>query len=689
MSERTACVIPQPKQTSWREGTFALNPQTSILILPTSGEEEHLAARSLRQEILEATGLRLPIVKTARPARIDNVVLLVSDYEATEAFLDRDLRWDEELASHGQEAYFVDVTPQRVLAGGRSPLALHLAVQTLRQISRVEGHEWPARYISDWPSLRYRGLMLDVSRGKVPTLETLKLLVDQLSLYKANVLQLYTEHTFVFPHHPRIGQGCGSLDGQDILELDAYARRRHVELMPNLQSFGHCAHILGMPEYEHLAESAARWSLCPTDEATYAFLDDLYADFLPAFSSSTLNVGCDETWDLGKGRSAEAVAEEGVGRVYLEHIRRLHQLAKGHFRHIQLWGDILLRHPDLVRELPEDVTLLDWHYHASDDYPSVRVFAESGRPFWVCPGTSSWNALFPRIENANPNIRTLARLAVEHGAQGLLNTDWGDGGHYQPMGQCWHGYVYGAEQAWSGGTTDDQEFDERFGLLFFGRDGNRVVGAMRALARLNALPGMPLRNASRSIYALLDEPLVGETIEQLPRATLAEITRVCAEAQRTLRGSISSSRDPLSLEEMAFSASLLAYASRKVLASQQVRADVARLSRGQGDALLLLRRAMETFLSMDAELGELAEGFRRMWLRRARHSEIGITLGHFARLRGRFAAAREWLKARVKQLEAGEAADWSLEGYAEEAQSYEILGQSFRRRWRELGLTLG
>ena len=108
MSEPTPCVIPQPKRTSWREGAFVLNPQTTILILPTSGEEEHLAARSLRQEILEATGLRLRIVKIARPVSIDNIVLLVSDYEATEAFLDRRLRWDEELARHGQEAYFVE-----------------------------------------------------------------------------------------------------------------------------------------------------------------------------------------------------------------------------------------------------------------------------------------------------------------------------------------------------------------------------------------------------------------------------------------------------------------------------------------------------------------------------------------------------------------------------------------------------
>jgi len=689
MSNHTLYVIPQPKRISWREGTFVLNAQTSILILPTSGDEEHFAARGLQQEILEATGLHLPIVKTAWPVNTENVVLLVSDHEATEAFLDRSVRWDQELNRRGREAHFVDVSPERVIAGGQNALALHLAVQTLRQLARIEQAEWPAMYIADWPSLPYRGLMLDVSRGKVPTLDTLKLLVDQLSFYKANVLQLYTEHTFVFPHHPRIGQGCGSLSGDDILDLDAYARRRHVELMPNLQSFGHCAHILNMPEYEHLAESPARWSLCPTDEATYAFLDDLYADFLPAFGPSTFNVGCDETWDLGKGRSAEAVAQEGTGHVYLRHIQRLHELAKRHSRRIQVWGDILLHYPELVPELPEDVTLLDWHYQASDDYPSVRVFAESGRSFWVCPGTSSWNTLFPRIENSNPNIRTLARLGIEHGARGLLNTDWGDGGHYQPMGQCWYGYVYGAEQSWSGGTTRDQDFDQRFGRLFFGAEGDRVVETMRTLGRLNTLPGMPLGNASRSIYALFDEPLVGDTILDLPPATLKEIKRVCANAERTLRDSVPASRDPLSLKEMAFSARLLAYAARKVLASQQIRTNLDELSQGHGDAPALLGQAMDAFRTLEVELGELIQTFRSIWLRRARHSEIDITLGHFAHLRERFTVAREWLQSRAKQVKAGQAPDYSLDGYAQEAQSYEILGQSVRRHWREMGLTWG
>jgi len=683
MPDQDLCIVPQPKQVRRGSGHFRLDEDTAILLLASAGEQEYLSARMLQQEIRESIGLSVPILKMARPDRHHNVIFLVSDLPQATASWGLLSAATEHVEGHGPQAHFVDITPNRVLAGGQGALAIHYAVQTLRQVARVEGSLWPAAEIADWPSLTYRGLMMDVSRGKVPTLATLKQVVDQLCLFKANVLQLYTEHTFDFPHHPQIGRGCSPLTEDDMLALDAYARPRHVELMPNLQSFGHWAHILALPQYHHLAESAAGWSLSPADEGSYALLDDLYADLLPVFISRTFNVGCDETWDLGKGRSAAAVAARGAGRVYLEHILRLRELASRYGCRIQLWGDILLHYPELVPELPNDVTLLDWHYEAEDDYPSLKVFASSGRAFWVCPGTSSWNTLFPRIENANGNIRTLARQGSEQGAQGLLNTDWGDNGHYQPLGQCWYGYMVGAEQAWSGGQTEDADFDRRFGRIFFGPRGEDVVRVMRELGRLNTLPGMPLPNATRSIYALLDEPLVGEAALALPPSTLNEIVRACAEAQSTWRALRTASRETLSIDEMIYSARMMSYAARKALASQRVRAS---LAAKEGPSEEVLTQAIATWRALDGELVDLAGLFESLWMARARRSEIDITLGYFAALRKRYAAAERWCQDRLDQQRAGQAPSYDLDEYARAAADYEILGQGYWRRWSELGL---
>lgn len=678
MVEQPLAILPRPCRLTAAEGAFCLDVDTWIVLLPTAGDVEARAARALQAEIAAATGLELPIVKTATPVRTANVIVLAADAAAAQGFLPAQ---DEaalaaagtELAAHGEQAHGVWISPQAVVAGGNGPLAVHYAAQTLRQVARLQGVIWPAAAIFDWPALPFRGVMLDVARGKVPTLATLEALVDEMSLYKLNVLQLYTEHTFRFSHHPRIGADSGSLTGDDILALDAYARERQVELIPNLQSFGHCAHLLALPEYAHLAESGAGWSLCPQDEGTYALLDDLYGDMLPAFSSPRFNVGCDETYDLGKGRSAAAVAERGTGRVYLEHLLRLHDLGAKHGRRVQIWGDILLHYPELVSELPEDVTLLDWHYEAEDDYPSVRIFQASGRDYWVCPGTSSWNTLFPRIENANANIRTLARLAVAHGASGLLNTDWGDHGHYQPLGGSWYGYLYGAEQAWTGGASEDADFDARFGALFFGAPGGAVVGAIRDLGRLNTLPGMARVNASNSVYLLFDEPLVGQVTADVPAETLRQVEAGCRAAEETLRSTLPTARDRITVEELILSAQLVAYAAHKGLACQEIRAHLA------APTAAGLTAAVATLRALDVELLALQAQWETQWLRRARRSEMGITLGDLAALRGRLAAAANWLSAQTP----GEPAD--LADYAAGAEGYEVLGQGFWKRMRARG----
>lgn len=679
MANQELTVLPRPKELLWGQGAFCLDADTRIALLPSAPADATLAAQLLQQEIAARCGWLLPIVKTAEPLA-GKLIMLVHDPHEAERLALGGLPWDASLATRGEQAVALAIGPQRVVAGGQSLAALFYGAQTLRQIVRTAGPCWPALTLRDWPALPNRGIMMDVCRGKVPTLDTLKWVVDEMSLYRLNVLQLYTEHTFAFAHHPRIGQDCGSLTPEDMLALDAYARQRQVELIPNLNSFGHCEHLLGLPEYAHLAESdIARWSLCPVDEDTFQLLDELYGDMLPSFSSAWFNIGCDETWDLGKGRSAGAVATKGIGRVYLEYLLRLRELAARHGKRVQIWGDILLHHPELVPELPEDVILLDWHYEAADTYPSLEVFASSGRTFWVCPGTSSWNTLFPRVENANGNIRNLVAGGVAAGATGVLNTDWGDHGHYQPIGQSLYGYLYGAEQGWTGGTTEDGDFDARFGRLVFGVAGAQVVTAVRNLGRLNVLPGMARPNAANTIYALLDEPLVGPMLDALPAETLNAVVTGCQSAVRDLRGALSTSLDPISVDEMAFSAELIGYAARKVRACQALRTALSGLTASNVETVL--SDGIATLRALDGELMTLAERFRAVWLRRARQAEMSITLEHFAGVRERLLLAQAWLGQQRAAARAGASPSCDLEAYREWAGEYYILGQ---RLWQRL-----
>lgn len=655
------CLLPPPKQLSLLEGSYTVNANTVLFIPAPAGEETLFAAHQLQGEIHDVACLKPAIVKAFIPFRSDDVVFLLCGREQASAWGIQPPEVNAPPAVASQ-AYALNIVPGRITLYADTPVGLFYAVQTLRQLVRTNGPILPALEIRDWPALPYRGLMLDISRRKVPELETLAQLVGELSHYKLNVLQLYTEHTFHFPRHPGIGAGCGSLTSQDILELDALCRRHHVELMPNLQSFGHARNTLTLPEYRHLAETELLWTLSPAFEETYALLDDLYSDFLPSFSSTTFNVDCDETWDLGQGASREMAEKIGVGRVYLNHILRVRELAARYGRRIQIWGDILLHHPELIGELPEDITLLDWHYDPADEYPSVQIFAQAGRRFWVCPGVGSWNSLFPRLYGANVNIRNLVRDGLAAGAEGMLNTDWGDFGHYQYLGLSWYGYVFGAVQGWSGGTTDDEEFNASFGPLFFGPHHDEIMSALHRLARTNELPGVYRPNISLTALALFDEPLAGSTVEgedALPDETLAQMRTLAGEAADVLDEIAPGHPRELTLREMASSARLTAYAARKTALSREIR-------RALRDPDLSAERLYGYILAMkelDVELEELRAEFESLWMARARRSEIHVALGYYAGLRARYQAAIRWLERQYQALLKGEAVDSELKTY--------------------------
>ena len=166
------------------------------------------------------------------------------------------------------------------------------------------------------------------------------------------------------------------------------------------------------------------FSLNPTDRRSVEFMGELFSELLPHFSSEKFNVGCDETWDVGRGRSAGAVEEKG-GRVYLDYLLGIYDLVERHDRTMHFWGDIIIQHPKLVPELPKDAVVLEWGYEADHPFDEHGAeFARSGMPFFVCPGTSSWNTIagthfqLPRQRPQRDRERPQARS--QRGAQHRL-----------------------------------------------------------------------------------------------------------------------------------------------------------------------------------------------------------------------------------------------------------------------------
>lgn len=615
-------LLPAPRQAVRHAGRFALRSGLPILLEPGSDDGDFASACALRDAVARMCQVRLVVETPRRPEGLGPHLALRRDGDTG-------------------DAYRLRIEPDRAELVGAGPAGLRYGVETLSQLLDRRGR-LPACAIEDAPDFRFRGILLDVSRGKVPSEAQLRALVDLCLRLKLNVLMLYLEHTFRWRRHPRIGAEADGLEAETLRALDAYAAARHVELVPNLQSLGHMEHVLQLPEYQSLAETGARWTLACADPGSYALLRDLYDEFLPNFRSRLFHANCDEAWDLGRGRSQPLAASLGPGGLFLDHVRKVRELAGQHGRRTAIWADFVHAHPERIAELPPDLLLSDWWYEAEFDFDRVRVFAEQGREFWVCPGTSSWNCLFPRQDNALTNVTRWADAGRRHGATGLLMTDWGDGGHYNLLGNSWLGYAWAAQQAWSG-ATPQASFDRAFGRVWFGDDSGEAARLYRELGRLHDV-GFQVFNASPLQFLFfddLDEAWFVRGVE--PRAAARTLVRLERVRARLAGAADRFGADPLTFEELGHAADASLLALRKGLAGRRWIA-----WREQPDGLdARARRALARELAtLATEQREARVRLQRLWRARSRPSDFELT----ARRIGRSIAS---LRRAARALERG------------------------------------
>ncbi len=592
-------LLPHPRKLTLTQGTFALPAQAVIALHGPHPADLLVTARRAQTALQEYAGVRWTLAGGPLPAALT-------------------LTLDEAL-DHA-ERYHLTVSTNGIVIAGRDLPGIFYGVMTLVQIVQQHGATLPCLTIEDWPDFPVRGVMLDISRDKVPTMETLYGLIDKLASWKVNQFQLYTEHTFAYRQHEQVWANASPLTAEEILDLDAYCRARHVELVPNQNSFGHMDRWLKHAPYRHLGETEepflSPWgnilppfSFSPAVPETLDLLDTLYDELLPNFTSTLFNVGCDETVDLGLGRSRALVEAQGKGRVYLDFLLEIYERVRSRGYTMQFWGDIIDQYPDLVSEVPHDAIALEWGYEADHDFPGMaRLFASSGIPFYVCPGTSSWRTIAGRTDNCLGNIRNAVENGLKNGAIGVLNTDWGDNGHWQTLPISYLGFAYGAALSWAYAPNVDLDLPAVLDAFAF-QDRAGVMGRLAYdLGNVYQTPGMLFENTSALFVSYEDslaEMLQGQQPQAGPDdpsalkarldATLAQIDQIMASLGRAQMGTPDAD---LVRREFALAARMLRHGARRVqfqLEDSDLRAD-----------------------DLAAELDAIVKEYRAVWLTRNR-----------------------------------------------------------------------
>jgi hexosaminidase len=630
MNSQLSLLFPRPQQLD-TTGTHFTLPDRPCIYLASSPQQILPTAQRLEQSLL-ACGLQpqLTATVTEKGGRPDVHITL----QINPPLLNR------------PQSYRLIIDEAGITLIGADEAGLFYAVCTLHQLLRLyapatdDDHlTLPGLRITDWPDFPHRGVMLDVSRDKVPTMETLFDLVDLLASWKINQLQLYMEHTFAYRGHEVVWQHATPFTGEELLALDAFCRSRHLELVPNQNSFGHMQRWLVHEPYRQLAEcpdgfqhpfSSRRepYSLCPIDPGSLTLLSDLYDQLLPHFSSRQFNVGLDETFDLGHGRSAEVCAEKGIGRVYLEFLQQIHRLVTQRGRTMQFWGDIILHQPELIGALPKDAIALEWGYEA--DHPFAehgRLFAEAGLSFYVCPGTSSWNTFAGRTDNTLANLSSAAASGRATGAIGFLNTDWGDNGHMQPLPVSYLGFLVGAGLSWNSAHAADTHGLDIPGLLDVHafRDRAGVMGRLAYdLGNAYLHNGARIQNNSALFLLLLfaEHPLLYPLIEGMNIEGLEKTLAFVDQAMASLPAARMERSDAdLIVEEFAWVADMLRLACSLGIARLQAGPDAPL------DAVPAKTRA-----SLADQLRLLIQHHRQLWLRRNRPGGLDDSAARLERI---------------------------------------------------------
>jgi hexosaminidase len=386
-------------------------------------------------------------------------------------------------ASLPPQGYTLTIGDDGVALVGGDEAGCFYGRATVAQLARLHNGGLPIGMIRDHPDLAIRGVMLDVSRDKVPTMDTLYALVDRLASWKVNQVQLYSEHTFAYRNHPEVHANASPFTPDEIRALDTFCRARHVELVPNQNCLGHMNRWLEHPRYHGLALAPDGFvdpyglaheamTLDPAKPGSLALVRELLGELLPLFSSRRVNIGLDETWELPPERLDEYFA-------WIATLRSLPEL-DGH--EVIIWGDMFSGDPALVAKVPDGVTVCEWGYDA--DYPfdeRLARFAAAGLPFWVAPGTSSWLSIGGRLTNAVENCRNAAEAALDRGGAGFLNTDWGDRGHLQQGPVSDPGFAHGAAVSWCLASNRDLDLAAALSTHAFDDPTGGIAAALIAI----------------------------------------------------------------------------------------------------------------------------------------------------------------------------------------------------------------
>ena len=281
--------------------------------------------------------------------------------------------------------------------------------------------------------------MIDSSRCAVPTVSTVKDLLDYMAVMGYGMAMLYTEDTVELKGRPYFGYMRGRYTADELRTIDDYAYVYGIEVIPCLECYGHMHKYLIWREAAPIKDTDG--VLLAREEETFRFLEELISTVSSCFRSRRIHIGMDEAWDMGRGVFLDKHGYVPPFEIFNEYMERLIGITDRYGLKPMMWSDMYFRvnsnsnkyyskdtvvPQETVERIPEGVELVFWHYGEApncDDY-MLEKHEKLGRKIIYAGGLWGWIGHFPEHNYAMEACGISLEACRKHDVHEAMITIW-------------------------------------------------------------------------------------------------------------------------------------------------------------------------------------------------------------------------------------------------------------------------
>ncbi len=556
-------LLPRPQEVRYGPGRLAVHG-LAIHLSPAPAEEDRFAADTLAQRLEAVSDEKLPIEESSAT---DHAILLRRTGDVAPLPLP-----DERPGSDSRESYTLKVAPAGVEITAKSSAGLFYGVQTLAQLVEGRGPDaaFPEVEIRDWPAMAYRGTMIDMSHGPLPTEEEVKRQLDFMARWKANQYYFYNEASIELDGYPLLNPD-GRFTKDQVRRIIAYGRERHIDVIPCLELYGHLHDLFRVERYSGLSPLPHGGEFDPRNSQVAPLLSDWIDQFAELFPSAFVHIGFDETWEI-----EQATRKEGAGttpaKLFVDQLRRVAGQFAARGKRVMAWADIVVKYPDIMSELPPGLISIAWEYDPDDPEYKTRLgpLAAKKITHTIASGVWVWNQIAPDFARSFANIDTFLAAGRRSGALGLINTVWTDDAQTL-LRMAWPGIAYGAVASWQSAPVDRPSYFSDYARLEYSPEtAPDVAAGLEALTKSEtAIQEVIGRDSMLSFW---DDPLHPDILKRSMehREGLHQARLLAEEAQERFDRALRAGADPIPLKSLLLGSRMVDYAGMRFTSAIEV-----------------------------------------------------------------------------------------------------------------------